>query len=146
MSKATGKTLDSTAAVRLLSTTLPPWPPVEPKDVVPDAEGKPVTSRQKLKAAVRDYGFTVVIFHIFSGVTLLSMWYLIVSSGVDVSAIIETFGLEGAIGKFAGGASTFVVAYAIHKATAPLRIGLTLTATPLLVNFLRAKGIMKIKK
>lgn len=62
-----------------------------------------------------------------------------------MTSVIKTLGLEGTVGKLAGGAGTFVVAYAIHKATAPLRIGLTLTVTPLIVNYLRRKGLMKIK-
>jgi len=130
-------TRESSSAV---NSTVPEPLPVDESD----KKSSP-TSREKFKAAIRDYGPTVLIFHIASGVTLLSIWYLIVSSGVDVSSLIKTLGLEGTIGKFAGGASTFVVAYAIHKATAPLRIGLTLTASPLIVNFLRKKGIMKIK-
>ncbi|XP_055329156.1 protein FAM210B, mitochondrial-like [Paramacrobiotus metropolitanus] len=115
----------------------------------PLAEGTPSpapkTSREKLKAAIRDYGSTVLVFHIASGVSFLGMWYLLISSGVDVTSVIKTFGLEGTLGKYASGAGTFVVAYAIHKATAPLRIALTLTVSPLIVNYLRRKGFMKIK-
>ncbi|GAV02203.1 hypothetical protein RvY_12798 [Ramazzottius varieornatus] len=106
---------------------------------------KPLTSREKLRAAIRDYGSTVLVFHVASGCTFLSMWYLIVSSGVDLSSLIRTLGLEGRLSSLAGGATTFVVAYAIHKATAPLRIGFTLTAAPLIVNYLRRKGVMKVK-
>lgn len=41
--------------------------------------------------------------------------------------------------------STFVVAYAIHKIFAPIRISITLGATPFIVNYLRKIGILKIK-
>ena len=47
---------------------------------------------------------------------------------------------------FASGASTFVVAYAVHKVFAPVRIGITLTSTPFIVKYLRAKGILKAKQ
>ena len=45
----------------------------------------------------------------------------------------------------AAGASTFVMAYAVHKVFAPVRISITLTATPFIVRYLRAKGVLKIK-
>lgn len=45
--------------------------------------------------------------------------------------------------KVTQGASTFVVAYAVHKIFAPARIGITLTATPLIVKKLRSMGILK---
>jgi len=46
-------------------------------------------------------------------------------------------------GKAAVGVSTFAIAYAIHKFTAPVRIGFTITTAPIIVRFLRAKGILK---
>ena len=45
--------------------------------------------------------------------------------------------------EFAAGAGTFVVAYAVHKVFAPVRISITLTSTPFIVKHLRAKGILK---
>ena len=45
--------------------------------------------------------------------------------------------------QLATGASTFVVAYAIHKVFAPVRIGITLSSTPLIVRYLRLKGFLK---
>lgn len=66
-------------------------------------------------------------------------------SGLDVVAILEYFGLgETTVSKtIAAGASTFVIAYGIHKIFAPVRISITLGATPLIVRFLRKKGILK---
>lgn len=40
-------------------------------------------------------------------------------------------------------AGKFVVAYAVHKVFAPLRITITLTATPFIVKKLRSMGILK---
>jgi len=45
----------------------------------------------------------------------------------------------------ASGASTFVVAYAVHKVFAPFRISVTLVAAPFIVRYLRNKGILSIK-
>lgn len=44
------------------------------------------------------------------------------------------------------GGSTFVVAYAVHKVFAPVRIAITLSTTPFLVRYLRGKGILKPPK
>ena len=41
------------------------------------------------------------------------------------------------------GASTFVVAYAVHKVFAPARIAVTLTTAPLIVKKLRSAGVLK---
>jgi len=49
-------------------------------------------------------------------------------------------------GAIATGASTFVLAYAVHKCFAPVRIATTLTATPFIVRFLRAKGVLRAPK
>ena len=56
-------------------------PPVTTNELLIDEPkmSKPLTSREKLKAAIRDYGSTVLVFHIASGCTFLGMWYLIVS-------------------------------------------------------------------
>jgi len=40
-------------------------------------------------------------------------------------------------------ATTFVIAYAIHKIFAPVRILITLGSTPFIVRFLRKKGVLK---
>ena len=47
---------------------------------------------------------------------------------------------------FGAGASTFVIAYAVHKVFAPVRISMTLTCTPFIVNALRRRGILKASK
>ena len=44
------------------------------------------------------------------------------------------------------GATTFVIAYAVHKAFAPVRISATLACAPLIVRYLRRKGVLKVKK
>lgn len=45
----------------------------------------------------------------------------------------------------ASGASTFVVAYAVHKVFAPFRISITLVSAPFIVRYLRNKGILSMK-
>ena len=69
-------------------------------------------------------------------------------SGVDVVKILEAIGVGESIiqNKIATGTGTFVMAYAVHKVFAPVRIATTLTATPLIVRYLRRKGILKVPK
>jgi len=55
---------------------------------------------------------------------------------VDVS-------IRDGVSQAVAGVSTFVIAYTLHKMTAPFRIGLTLTATPVIVRYLRVKGVLK---
>lgn len=57
--------------------------------------------------------------------------------------ILEKLNLADKVPKFAENASTFVIAYAVHKLFAPVRISITLGSTPFIVRFLRNKGILK---
>lgn len=67
------------------------------------------------------------------------------SSGVDMSAILLKLGVKESLvqSKMAAGTSTFVVAYAIHKLFAPVRISITLVSVPLLVRYFRKVGFFK---
>lgn len=106
------------------------------------------TPRERLKKAVKEYGSVLIVFHV--GISLISLGtvYLFISHGVDVQQWIEWMGVSNAdeSTKIVAGASQFIIAYAIHKSFAPVRISITLVSVPLIVRFLRAKGIMKIKK
>lgn len=52
----------------------------------------------------------------------------------------------GITGNAVTNASTFVTAYAIHKVFAPVRISITLAATPFIVRYLRNIGFLKKPK
>ncbi|KAL3282637.1 hypothetical protein HHI36_005812 [Cryptolaemus montrouzieri] len=99
-----------------------------------------LSRKEQLKKAVKDYGSTVIIFHVTISLASLGLFYLIVSSGIDVQQIMNYFGIDH---KFVANAGTFVTAYAIHKLFAPVRISITLGATPFIVRYLRNKGILK---
>ncbi|CAH1391611.1 unnamed protein product [Nezara viridula] len=97
--------------------------------------------KDKLKIAVRDYGSTVIVFHITHSLTLLGIIYVAISSGLDVKWLLLKIGLGES--NVAAGASTFVVAYAVNKVLAPIRISITLTGTPFIVRYLRKLGFLK---
>lgn len=60
--------------------------------------------------------------------------------------LVNAVGLEGKVGSVATGASTFVIAYAVHKVFAPVRISITLAAAPFIVRYLRNIGFLKKPK
>ncbi|KAK3872786.1 hypothetical protein Pcinc_022146 [Petrolisthes cinctipes] len=60
-----------------------------------------LTSRQKLKRAVKDYGATVIVFHVAISLASLGICYLLVSSGVDMTGIFKTLGIN--MGKLSEG-------------------------------------------
>lgn len=117
----------------------------ESSDDSPQIDEVQLTPSQKLKQAVKDYGATVMVFHISMALASLGLFYTLVSCGLDVPKFLRLIGVEESIiqGKLAGGATTFVMAYAIHKAFAVVRIGITLTCTPLIVRHLRRIGVLK---
>ncbi|XP_014787632.1 uncharacterized protein LOC106881681 [Octopus bimaculoides] len=126
------------------STTIPA------PDTVSSTSDAPIelTRRQQLQRAVKEYGSTVMVFHITISLMSLGGFYLAVSSGIDLVGLMMKLGIGENIlkSRLATGASTFVVAYAVHKVFAPVRIGITLSATPLIVKYLRLKGILKPPK
>lgn len=107
-----------------------------------------LTYRQRLKQAVKEYGPVVIIFHICIALISLGFFYSLVSMGVDVIGILRKLGVSEAIleSGIATGASTFVVAYAVHKLFAVPRIGITVTCAPMIVHKLRKLGVFKPPK
>ncbi|XP_029468213.1 protein FAM210B, mitochondrial [Rhinatrema bivittatum] len=108
-------------------------------------EEKKPNKSQQLKQVFKEYGAVGVSFHV--GISLMSLgaFYLIVSSGVDIAAVLLKIGFSEAVvqSKVAAGTSTFVLAYAIHKLFAPLRISITLVSVPFIVRYFRKIGLFK---
>ncbi|KAK6983672.1 hypothetical protein BgiMline_019118 [Biomphalaria glabrata] len=111
-----------------------------------EPETDQLTQGQKLKRAVKEYGSTVIVFHVSISLMSLGFFYLLVSSGIDVVGILKSMGVGGTLldNKLAAGTGTFVIAYAVHKVFAPVRIATTLTATPFIVRYLRRIGVLKV--
>ncbi|XP_060925339.1 protein FAM210B, mitochondrial [Limanda limanda] len=111
----------------------------------PEPEGGKPTKTQQLKKVFKEYGAVGVCFHIGISLMSLGMFYLLVSSGIDMAAVLCKVGFSEAIvrSKMAAGTSTFVLAYAIHKLFAPVRISITLVSVPLIVRYFRKTGLFK---
>lgn len=107
-----------------------------------------LSRKDKLKRAVKEYGATVIVFHVAISLLSLGGFYMIVSSGVDVQELIDQVGLNinSSVTTGASTASTFVMAYAVHKVFAPVRISITLASTPFIVRYLRRIGFLKPPK
>ncbi|XP_055963435.1 protein FAM210B, mitochondrial [Sorex fumeus] len=107
-------------------------------------EKKP-SKAQQLKQLFQEYGAVGVGLHIGVSLASLGVFYTVVSSGVDMSAVLLRLGFQESLvqSKMAAGTSTFVVAYAIHKLFAPVRISITLVSAPLLVRYFRKVGFFK---
>ncbi|XP_007421893.1 protein FAM210B, mitochondrial, partial [Python bivittatus] len=107
--------------------------------------GKKPNKSQQLKKIFKEYGAVGVTFHIGISLMSLGMFYLVVSSGVDMTTVLFKLGFDEALvrSKLAAGTSTFVLAYAIHKLFAPVRISITVISVPFLVRYFRKIGFFK---
>ncbi|XP_048054619.1 protein FAM210B, mitochondrial isoform X5 [Megalobrama amblycephala] len=110
------------------------------------SDGKP-SKTQQLRKVFKEYGAVGVSFHIGISLISLGIFYLAVSSGLDMTALLCRLGFSEALvqSKLATGTSTFVLAYAVHKLFAPLRISITLVSVPLIVRHLRKTGLFKAR-
>uniref|UniRef100_A0A4X1UQP6 Family with sequence similarity 210 member B n=1 Tax=Sus scrofa TaxID=9823 RepID=A0A4X1UQP6_PIG len=99
-------------------------------------EEKKQSKSQQLKKIFKEYGAVGVSVHVGISLVSLGMFYMVVSSGLDISAILLKLGFKESLvqSKMAAGTSTFVVAYAIHKLFAPVRISITLVSVPFIVS------------
>lgn len=107
-------------------------------------EDKPLNARYRLKLLVRDYGTSAMVVHISISLVSLGLCYTAVSTGLPITEFVHRTGLftESAT-KYLTSGSTFGLAYFVHKCLLPLRLMLTTIITPMLVQTLRHKGILK---
>uniref|UniRef100_A0A8C3GT18 Uncharacterized protein n=1 Tax=Corvus moneduloides TaxID=1196302 RepID=A0A8C3GT18_CORMO len=111
----------------------------------PSAENKKLNKSQQLKQVFKEYGAVGVSFHVGISLVSLGIFYLAVSSGVDMSAVLLKLGFTEASlqSRMAAGTSTFVLAYAVHKLFAPVRISITVVSVPFIVRYCRKVGFFK---
>ncbi|KAM7005131.1 protein FAM210B, mitochondrial [Passerculus sandwichensis] len=111
----------------------------------PSAENKKLNKSQQLKQVFKEYGAVGVSFHVGISLVSLGIFYLAVSSGVDMSAVLLKLGFSEASlqSRMAAGTSTFVLAYAVHKLFAPVRISITVVSVPFVVRACRKAGLFK---
>ena len=101
-----------------------------------------LTKKEKFQAAVKEYGKTFVVFHVAISLASLGGFYTAISSGIDVLQILQNVPMVGdkiANLEYGKEASTFILAYAVHKVFAPLRISASLSCTPIIVHYIRKR-------
>ncbi|RME28435.1 MAG: DUF1279 domain-containing protein [Deltaproteobacteria bacterium] len=91
-------------------------------------------ARERYDDLVARYGKVAIVtyFSLFFG-ALFGFWAA-VSAGLDLASGLERLGLDAS--QAASGSGSMVVAYALTKLTQPLRIGLTLVATPVIARLI----------
>ncbi|KAM7090525.1 protein FAM210B, mitochondrial [Ciconia maguari] len=111
----------------------------------PSGENKKLNKSQQLKQVFKEYGAVGVSFHVGISLISLGIFYVAVSSGVDMTPVLFKLGFSDSSlqSKMAAGTSTFVLAYAIHKLFAPVRISITVVSVPFIVRYCRKIGFFK---
>eukprot|EP00042_Codosiga_hollandica_P023116 m.89673 g.89673 ORF g.89673 m.89673 type:complete len:241 (-) comp51055_c0_seq1:153-875(-) len=96
-------------------------------------EPEKLSTYAALKDAARKYGKTAVVVYLGLGTITLSGCYVAVSNGFDVAELMYALGITS--GPWLNPTSgTFVIAYFIHKLMAPIRVAITLSVTPSIVE------------
>ncbi|GJQ66883.1 hypothetical protein Trydic_g7906 [Trypoxylus dichotomus] len=94
-----------------------------------EKDSQTLSNSEKLKKAVKEYGSTVVVFHVGISILSLGFFYVLVSSGVDLAALLQQINLSNdRINNLTGNAGTFVIAYAIHKNSYLTRHGIGMSS------------------
>lgn len=102
-----------------------------------------LTWKQRARAFFVEYGAVGFGVHTVLSLAVIALAYVVVSAGVDVSAVLASIGIaDSAKGTAAHSAGAFVLAYAIYKLLAPVRVPLTFAVTPLVMRALRRRGYM----
>lgn len=106
-----------------------------------------MSKRDRFRLMLRDYGGTLLAFHITISLISLGCCYMVVISGIDVMPFMQKWtGGNEQIDKILKTSTDFVIAYTIHKLLAPVRISISLTVTPIIVKRLRRIGLLKMPK
>ncbi|KYQ60400.1 hypothetical protein ALC60_00808, partial [Trachymyrmex zeteki] len=106
-----------------------------------------ISKREKFRLLLRDYGSTLLVFHITISLISLSGCYMVVVSGIDVTPFVQKWtGGNEQVESLLKVSTDFIIAYTVHKLLAPVRIGISLSVTPVLVKYLRKIGLLKMPK
>jgi hypothetical protein len=113
----------SSRPIRAQEPSTTSTPPVNPSD--PNTDQDPNSFINKFRVWFAKNGpLGVTLFLTYSAIDL-TLIYLLLSTGVDISSLLAYVGVEKG-----AGAATFAVAYALHKMLAPARAGLVLFTMP----------------
>ena len=140
----------------LQAASLASWPPPHLRPYVPKqrdaahgerSTGDATTSASKEPSAgamsskfpqfLHEYGATGIITHFSLSAVWYSSFYFAIKNGVDVESLLATIGLSPPTSEEGSAA---VMAFVAYKLCQPLRFGLTVAVTPIVVRALRRSG------
>ena len=113
----------------------------EKSSVEVESRGEKPLEPNAFSKTIARYGRVALGTHVVIGLTHLVSWYGVIRWGLDVPLLLEQHG--GAVGaavveRLPEGSGDFMLAYAIHKATSPVRMGVTVAITPLVARAMGA--------
>jgi hypothetical protein len=86
---------------------------------------------------LKKYGGAYLLTSITLAIISYALCYLLVSKGIDVGALLMKIGIKSTAA--ASGAGTASIAYAIHKASSPIRFPPTVLLTPIISEWFSKK-------
>ncbi|KAK1941628.1 hypothetical protein P3T76_006692 [Phytophthora citrophthora] len=109
----------------------------------PTGEPQSQSWRQRAKTFAIEYGRVGICTHIVLSLLSFSVIYVGVSSGVDVTSILDSVGLSSSVSdSTTNSAGSLLIAYTLYKVLAPVRWPLTFAVTPVVLRALRRRGYM----
>ena len=88
---------------------------------------------ESAKSLLKKYGIAYLATSIPLALMSFGICYVLVDSGVDVSALLSKMGIDSEAGEKVG---TFAIAYAAHKAASPIRFPPTVLLTPVVAKLI----------
>lgn len=98
-----------------------------------------VEQKVKPQDLLRKYGPAYLVTSIVLAVISYAICYLLISTGVDVMALLEKFGIKSSAA--AANTGTAAIAYAFHKAASPIRFPPTVALTPVVARWFGRKSV-----
>jgi hypothetical protein len=90
------------------------------------------------KQLLKTYGSAYLITSISLSLVSFGVFYVLVSSGVDVAALLSVIGITATQNSEKVG--TVAIAYAAHKAASPIRFPPTVALTPIVAGWMGKTG------
>lgn len=108
-------------------------------------EEEKVSIFQKFKKMSKDYWYVLVPVHVATSIVWFGGFYAMCKSGVDVAALLQTFGVsEAYVEKLSNSEMGYAaLAYACYKVATPARYTVTVGGTTMTVKYLNDLGYLK---
>jgi Protein of unknown function (DUF1279) len=103
-----------------------------------------VEQKVKPQDLLRKYGPAYLVTSIVLAVISYAICYLLISTGVDVMALLEKVGIKSSAA--AANTGTAALAYAFHKAASPIRFPPTVALTPVVARWFGRNAVADDKK